>query len=63
MTDVSIPMDWQPGDAVIVISNKTNSGVGIVIEILKINAFGACVLVFWPHGVEAVNVDSITHAF
>jgi len=63
MSDVSIPMDWQPGDAVISINNSYGSFVGIVLEIVKYDAYGACAVVYWPKGVDLVNVDAILPAF
>ncbi len=63
MGDVSIPMDWQPGDAVVSINNSYGNFVGIVLEVVKYDAYGACAVVYWPRGVDFVNVDAIQPAF
>lgn len=63
MGDVSVPMDWQPGDAVISINSSKNSFIGIVIEIIRYDSYGACAMVYWPGGLDFINIESLRPAF
>ena len=63
MGDITVPMDWQPGDAVIVINKTLTDFVGIVLEVVKYDAYGACAMVYWPHGIDFINVEAIQPAF
>ena len=63
MGDISIPMDWQPGDAVISINSTHDRLIGIVIEIIRYDAYGACAMVYWPSGLDFINIESLRPAF
>ena len=63
MTDIAIPMDWQPGDAVVAINSNYGRSIGIVIEIIKYDAYGACAMVYWPAGLDFINIESLQPAF
>ena len=63
MGDVSVPFDWKPGDAVVSIDNRSSRYIGIVVEILKYDSYGPCAMVYWPRGIDFVNVSSLRPAF
>jgi len=64
MSDISVPMDWQPGDAV---TCYYADYIGIVIEILRFGenaGLGELALVYWPNkGIDSINSIVLQPAF
>ena len=63
MGDVTVPMDWRPGDAVIPIDPTHDGCVGIIIEVLNYKNYNKTAMVYWPRGIDFISVDAILPAF
>ena len=63
MGDVSVPMDWQPGDAVVIIHKPYGGHVGIIIRIMAYENYPNCAMVYVPRGIDFINLNSLAPAF